>query len=99
MVLRCSFHSRHLRATQTKPLIASSKKYFPESFDTMYRSFILLTLFLLTVTSLGAEDKKLVVIAGKPSHPPRMHEFNAGVQLLAKCLADYPGLDLQVSSK
>lgn len=63
----------------------------------MYRSFILLTLFLLTVTSLGAEDKKLVVIAGKPSHPPRMHEFNAGVQLLAKCLADYPGLDLQVS--
>ena len=31
--------------------------------------------------------QKLVLIAGKPSHPPRMHEFNAGVQLLAKCLA------------
>ncbi len=30
---------------------------------------------------------KLVLVAGKPSHPPRMHEFNAGVQLLAKCLA------------
>lgn len=30
---------------------------------------------------------KLVIVAGKPSHPPRMHEFNAGVQLLAKCLA------------
>jgi hypothetical protein len=26
-------------------------------------------------------------MAGKPSHPPRMHEFNAGVQLLAKCFA------------
>jgi type 1 glutamine amidotransferase len=26
-------------------------------------------------------------MAGKPSHPPRMHEFNAGVQLLAKALA------------
>lgn len=63
----------------------------------MYRSFIILSLFLLTVTSMGAEDQKLVVIAGKPSHPPRMHEFNAGVQLLAKCLADYPGLDLRVS--
>jgi len=31
--------------------------------------------------------QKLVLVAGKPSHPPRMHEFNAGVQLLAKCLA------------
>jgi type 1 glutamine amidotransferase len=30
---------------------------------------------------------KLVLMAGKPSHPPRMHEFNAGVQLLAKSLA------------
>jgi type 1 glutamine amidotransferase len=31
---------------------------------------------------------KLVIIAGKPSHPPRMHEFNAGTQLLAKCLTE-----------
>lgn len=30
---------------------------------------------------------KLVLMAGKPSHPARMHEFNAGVQLLAKALA------------
>jgi hypothetical protein len=36
--------------------------------------------------ALGAEPKRIVLIAGKPSHPPRMHEFNAGVQLLAKCL-------------
>ena len=42
------------------------------------------------------ESKKIVVMAGKPSHPPRMHEFNAGVQLLAKCLQDYPGLEVQV---
>jgi type 1 glutamine amidotransferase len=34
-----------------------------------------------------AGQQKLVLVAGKPSHPPRMHEFNAGVQLLAKCLA------------
>jgi type 1 glutamine amidotransferase len=39
---------------------------------------------------------KLVLVAGKPSHPPRMHEFNAGVQLLAKCLAGYPGLHVEV---
>jgi type 1 glutamine amidotransferase len=30
---------------------------------------------------------KVVLMAGKPSHPARMHEFNAGVQLLAKSLA------------
>jgi type 1 glutamine amidotransferase len=36
--------------------------------------------------TVGAEPKKLVIVAGKPSHPPRMHEFNAGTKLLAKCL-------------
>lgn len=36
--------------------------------------------------------KKIVLMAGKPSHPARMHEFNAGVQLLAKCLKDVPGV-------
>jgi|GEM_PF-131857 len=36
--------------------------------------------------------KKIVLVAGKPSHPARMHEFNAGVQLLAKCLKDVPGV-------
>ena len=41
-------------------------------------------------------SKKLVIVAGKPSHPPRMHEFNAGVQLLAKCLRDFPGLKTEV---
>jgi len=38
--------------------------------------------------------RTLVLVAGKPSHPPRMHEFNAGVQLLAKCLREAPGLAL-----
>ncbi len=36
--------------------------------------------------SLAGAKKKLVLIAGKPSHPPRQHEFNAGVQLFAHCL-------------
>jgi hypothetical protein len=42
-----------------------------------------------------AAPKKLVLVAGKPSHPPRIHEFNAGVQLLAKCLQEFPGLNVQ----
>ena len=46
----------------------------------------------------GAESKKrkLVLIAGKPSHPAGMHEFNAGVYLLNRWLKDVP--DLEVSA-
>src|SRR5437868_10116458 len=44
----------------------------------------------------AARAKKLVIIAGKPSHPPRMHEFNAGTQLLAKCLHSAGGLKTEV---
>ncbi len=48
-------------------------------------SSLLLAAFTLP---LAAADKKLVVmIAGKPSHGPGQHEHNAGIQLLAKCLA------------
>src|SRR5262245_63820321 len=44
-----------------------------------------------------SKTKKLVLIAGTPSHPPGMHEFNAGVQILAKCLKGFPGLDVNVN--
>ena len=47
-----------------------------------------------TAETETAETKKVVLVAGKPSHPPRMHEFNAGVQLLAKCFQDAPGVDV-----
>jgi hypothetical protein len=40
--------------------------------------------------------RKLVIIAGRPSHPPRMHEFRAGSLLLQKCLAGVPGLAVEV---
>jgi hypothetical protein len=46
--------------------------------------------------ALGAESKKLVLVAGRPSHGPGAHEFNAGVQLLAKCLKGFPGLETSV---
>jgi type 1 glutamine amidotransferase len=35
---------------------------------------------------LADNKKKIVLVAGRPSHPPGAHEFNAGVQLLDKCL-------------
>ena len=65
----------------------------------------LLAILLLTAITAAAPAfaktpegrQKLVLIAGKPSHPPRMHEFNAGVQLLAKCLAQgAPNLHVDV---
>ena len=49
--------------------------------------------------SFAAEEnlpKKLVIIAGKPSHGPGLHEFNAGSKLLQKCLAATPGLEVSV---
>ena len=43
-----------------------------------------------------ADTPKIVIVAGKPSHSPRMHEFNAGVQLLSACLNDREDIDVQV---
>ena len=45
-----------------------------------------------------AEEKKkrLVMIAGTPSHGPGDHEFNAGVRLLDKCLKNLPDLETVV---
>ncbi len=45
----------------------------------------------------GADKKrKLVMIAGSPSHGPGDHEFNAGVRLFEKCLAGFDGLETVV---
>ncbi len=41
----------------------------------------------------NAADTKIVVIAGKPSHGPGEHEFNAGTKLLTKWLKEIPGID------
>jgi len=46
--------------------------------------------------ALGAPPAKVMLVAGKPSHPPGEHEFNAGTMLLAKCLRQNPGVDAVV---
>ena len=51
----------------------------------------ILFLFPLAAT-LFAADAKIVLLAGKPSHPPLMHEYNAGMILLEKCLRQTPGV-------
>lgn len=41
----------------------------------------------------AAEPTKIVLIAGRPSHGPGDHEFNAGTKLLVKCLKEIPGVE------
>jgi type 1 glutamine amidotransferase len=44
-------------------------------------------------TRLADGRKKLVLVAGRPSHPPGQHEFRAGSMLVEKCLdANVPNL-------
>jgi type 1 glutamine amidotransferase len=63
----------------------------------MKRLLVLLALALaVSVPFAGAADKKIVLIAGKPSHPPGMHEFRAGALLLQQCLANTPGVKVTV---
>ena len=69
-----------------------------------YSLFIVLLTFVslvapATSASAATSDgkRKIVIIAGKPSHPPRMHEFRAGSLLLQKSLANVPGLVVEVA--
>lgn len=52
------------------------------------KKFILLSLVISVAltSSVFAQQKKLVLVAGRPSHGPGQHEFNAGTWLLKKCL-------------
>ena len=48
----------------------------------------------VAVPLVAAESKKkLVLMAGNPSHGSGDHEFNAGTMLLDKCLQGFPGLE------
>ena len=55
-----------------------------------------IALFFAADLTLFAADKKIVLIAGRPSHGPGEHEHNAGVLLLKKCLDDVPGIKAEV---
>ena len=50
------------------------------------------------ITIAAAADKQIVLIAGRPSHPPGMHEFRAGCLLLQQCLAGVKGVSVTVYS-
>src|SRR5262249_21999621 len=50
---------------------------------------------LVASRAAAADDakEKVVLIAGRPSHGPGAHEFNAGTKLLVKCLKEVAGVE------
>jgi hypothetical protein len=61
--------------------------------DMIARLSLLLLAAVATVSAVTPDGRhKLVFIAGKPSHPPGMHEFHAGTLLLEQCLKSVPQL-------
>jgi hypothetical protein len=46
----------------------------------------------------NAAEKKIVLIAGKPSHGPGDHEYRAGSLLWQKCFSGMPGVNVTVVS-
>ena len=58
--------------------------------------FVILAAALVASLPVRGADKRIVLIAGKPSHPKGEHEFRAGCLLMQKALAGVPGITVQV---
>ncbi len=61
-------------------------------------TILLLSLIAFAPASGRAADKRIIMIAGKPSHGPGEHEYRAGLLLFQKCLAGFPGITVEVYS-
>ena len=61
-------------------------------------AFLLVLLAACCAATLSAADKKIVLIAGAPSHGVGEHEHRAGMLLLQSCLAGYPGVKVELVS-
>ena len=68
----------------------------PSSFLRRILGFTIVALALLATLPVRGADKRIVLIAGRPSHPPGMHEFRAGCLLLQKALTGFPGVKVDV---
>jgi hypothetical protein len=58
--------------------------------------FTVIGVALLATLPVRGADKRIVLIAGRPSHGPGMHEFRAGCLLLQKALSGVPGIKVDV---
>ena len=57
--------------------------------------FAVLAAVLAATYPIRSADKRIVLIAGRPSHPPGMHEFRAGSLLLQKALSGFPAITVR----
>lgn len=62
----------------------------------LFRGFVFLVGSLLSLQ--GATPARILLIAGKPSHPPGQHEFRAGSLILQRCFNEQKGVELNVAS-
>lgn len=60
------------------------------------KKLILAVIALAVSLPAPAADKKIILVAGNPSHGPLAHEHRAGILLFEKCLAGFPGITTQV---
>ena len=59
--------------------------------------FLRLVFLVAAGAAAMAAERKVLLVAGGPSHGPGAHEHSAGVLLLQKCLAGVPGLKAEVA--
>src|SRR5437868_3791125 len=57
-----------------------------------------IVLFVGTILTSSAADKRIVFVAGRPSHGPAEHEHRAGCLLLKSCLDKVSGITSTVYS-
>ena len=57
---------------------------------------VLVAAAIFATLPVRGADKRIVLIAGRPSHPAGMHEFRAGSLLLQKALSGVPGIKVDV---
>ena len=67
----------------------------------LFRRLAIGLLLVVGVATIGAQQTpttRIVLIAGRPSHGPGMHEHRAGSMLLQKALSQHPGIAVEVFS-
>ena len=70
---------------------------FPSRMHTAAKNVLLAATLLISGLGGGfAADKKILLVAGRPSHGPGDHEFRAGSLLLQKCLNNLNGIKAEM---
>jgi type 1 glutamine amidotransferase len=76
----------------------SARKFLPMKTRFLAALLLAVTFSAITLSVSAAGAKKIVIVAGKPSHGPAEHEFRAGALLLKSCLDKLPGYNTTIIS-